>query len=72
MVVLLALLLIVAFIIADVVVRKVLERRREAKARKERLAALDIGLRLEFSLEAKSLKRVDIGQPAGANSCGRR
>ena len=40
--------MIVAFIIADVVVRKVLERMREAKARKERLAALDIGLRLDF------------------------
>ena len=63
MVVLLALLMVGAFIIADLVVRKVLERRREAKARKERLAALDIGLRLEFSLEAKSLKRVEIGNP---------
>ena len=63
MVVLLAVLMVVVFIIADVVVRKVLTRRREAKARKERLAALDIGLRLEFSHEAKSLKRVDIAHP---------
>ena len=63
MVVLLAVLMVAVFILADVVVRKVLERRREANARRERLAALDIGLRLEFSHEAKSLKRVDIAHP---------
>ncbi len=63
MVVLLAVLMVVVFIIADVVIRNVLQRRREAKARKERLAALDVGLRLEFSHEAKSLKRVDIVNP---------
>jgi CheY-like chemotaxis protein len=63
MVVLLAVLMVVVFIIADVAVRNVLRRMREAKARKERLAALDIGLRLEFSQEAKSLKRVDIANP---------
>jgi len=55
--------MIVAFIISDVVVRIVLKRMREAKARKERLAALDIGLRLDFAHEAKSLKRVDIANP---------
>jgi CheY-like chemotaxis protein len=55
--------MIVGVIIIDVVVRKVLERMREAKARTERLAALDIGLRLDFAQEAKSLKRVDIANP---------
>jgi len=55
--------MIVGVIIIDLVVRKVLERMREAKARKERLAALDIGLRLDFAQEAKSLKRVDIANP---------
>ena len=63
MVILLAVLMVVVFIVADVVVRHVIARRREAKARKERLAALDIGLRLEFSQEAKSLKRVDLANP---------
>ena len=63
MVVLLAVLMVVVFIVADVVVRNVLRRMRESKARKERLAALDIGLRLEFSHEAKSLKRVDVADP---------
>jgi len=63
MVVLLLALMVVVFIIADVAVRNVLRRRREEKARKERLAALDIGLRLDFAEEAKSLKRVEIANP---------
>jgi CheY-like chemotaxis protein len=63
MFVLLAVLMVVVFIVADVAIRHVLQRRREAKAREERLAALDIGLRLDFAQEAKSLKRVDIANP---------
>ena len=41
----------------------VAKRMREAKERKERLAALDIGLRLDFTNEAKSLKRVEVAKP---------
>jgi len=63
MVVVLVLSMIVAFIIINVAVQKVMEWRRESKERKERLAALDIGLRLDFAEEAKSLKRVDIPNP---------
>jgi CheY-like chemotaxis protein len=63
MVPVLVLLTIVLFIVIHVVVRVVMDRVREAKARKERLAALDIGLRLDFTDEAKSLKRVDIPRP---------
>jgi CheY-like chemotaxis protein len=63
MFVLLAILMIIVFIVADVVVRRSMERKREAKARQERLAALDIGLRLDFTDEAKSLKRVDLAKP---------
>jgi CheY-like chemotaxis protein len=55
--------MIVVFIIINVVVRKVMDRMRESRARKERLAALDIGLRLDFAQEAKTLKRVDIANP---------
>ncbi len=55
--------MIVVFIIINVAVRLVMDRRREAKARKERLAALDIGLRLDFAEEAPSLKRVDVANP---------
>jgi CheY-like chemotaxis protein len=63
MVVVLVVSTIVLFIIINVVVRLVMDRMREAKARKERLAALDIGLRLDFAHEAKSLKRVDVANP---------
>ncbi len=63
MVVILVVSMVVAFIICDVVVRIVLKRMHEAKERKERLEALDIGLRLDFAHEAKSLKRVDIANP---------
>jgi CheY-like chemotaxis protein len=63
MVPVLVLLTIALFIIINVLVRVVMDRMREAKARKQRLAALDIGLRLDFTDEAKSLKRVDIPKP---------
>jgi CheY-like chemotaxis protein len=55
--------MIAAFIIIDLLIRFVSRRMRETKARKERLAALDIGLRLDFTHEAKSLKRVDVARP---------
>jgi CheY-like chemotaxis protein len=55
--------MIIAFIIIDIAVRMAAEKIRAAKARKERLAALDIGLNLDFTHEAKSLKRVDVPNP---------
>jgi CheY-like chemotaxis protein len=63
MVAILVVSMIVAFIIIDIVVRIVSKKIDEAKARKERLAALDIGLNLDFTHEAKSLKRVDVSNP---------
>ncbi|MCI0691078.1 response regulator [candidate division KSB1 bacterium] len=63
MVAILVVSMIVAFIVIDIVVRIASEKIREAKAQKERLAALDIGLNLDFTHEAKSLKRVDVPNP---------
>ncbi|MDZ7290233.1 MAG: response regulator [candidate division KSB1 bacterium] len=63
MVAILVVSMIIAFIVIDIVVRIASEKIREAKARKERLAALDIGLNLDFTHEAKSLKRVDVPNP---------
>ncbi|HEX9652413.1 MAG TPA: response regulator [bacterium] len=63
MVALLVIFMILAFITADVLVRMVTQKMREAKLQKERAAALDIGLRLEYSDEAKSLKRVEVENP---------
>ncbi|MBP1600292.1 MAG: sigma-54 dependent DNA-binding response regulator [Acidobacteria bacterium] len=64
MVPVLVVLMIVAFIAIDLLIRYFTKRMREAKERKERLAALDIGLRLDFTNEAKSLKRVEVPRPA--------
>jgi len=63
MVALLVVSMIVAFIVIDVAVRLISKKMQETKARKERLAALDIGLNLDFTHEAKSLKRVDVANP---------
>jgi len=63
MVAILVVSMIVAFIVIDIVVRIVSEKMREAKTRRERLVALDIGLNLDFTHEAKSLKRVEVSHP---------
>lgn len=63
MVAILVVSMILAFIVIDVAVRVITRRMQEAKARKERLAALDIGLNLDFTHEAKSLRRVDVPHP---------
>ena len=63
MVAILVVSMIIAFIIIDVAVRMISRKMQAAKARAERLAALDIGLNLDFTHEAKSLKRVDVARP---------
>lgn len=63
MVPLVVVILIVAFITADVVIRIVMQKQKEAKIRKERQAALDTGLRLDFADEADTLKRVEVPEP---------
>ena len=54
---------IICFVIADIVVRHELARRAELTARKEREAILTKHIRLDFSDEAKSLKRVELPNP---------
>ncbi len=63
MVALLVILMIIAFITADVAVRYLSQKRQEKKLRQEREEALDIGLKLEFTDEARSLKRVAVDNP---------
>src|SRR3990172_5980230 len=63
MVALLVIFMIIAFITADVLVRIVAQRLHASKLRKERAAALDVGLNLDFTDEAKSLKRVEVENP---------
>ena len=56
-------LMIVVFVIIDVVVRATTRRMAEARARREREAALQTALRLDFTHEAPSLKRVEVPKP---------
>ena len=63
MVLLVVLLTIVAFVVADLTLRMILKRIDQARAKKERLEALDVGLKIEVAEEAHSLKRVEVRKP---------
>lgn len=63
MVVVIVLLTVIVFIIVDLVLRITMKKIQEAKIKKERQEALDIGLKLDFADEAKSLKRVEVEKP---------
>jgi len=62
-VVLIVITTIVAFIVVDLVLRVLLKRVTEARMKKERERALDVGLKLDVSEEAPSLKRVELENP---------
>jgi CheY-like chemotaxis protein len=63
MVILIVLVTIIVFIVVDLILRRIAKRMEEKKLRLEREKALDIGLRLEYTDEAKSLKRVEVNEP---------
>ncbi|KPK20577.1 MAG: histidine kinase [Betaproteobacteria bacterium SG8_41] len=63
MVLLIVVVTIIVFIIVDFSLRVYFQKRQELKLRKEREQALDIGLKLDFSEEAKTLKRVEVKEP---------
>ena len=62
-VVLIVITTIVAFIVVDLVLRMLLRRMTETRLKREREHALDIGLKLDVSEEAPSLKRVELDNP---------
>lgn len=59
----LILLALVIFVAADVVIRKTAAAMRAKRERRVREEALAINLRLDFSDQAKSLKRVEVNDP---------
>ena len=63
MVLLIVVVTVIVFILVDFALRIYFQQRQEAKLRKDRKEALDIGLKLDFSEEAKSLKRVEVKDP---------
>jgi FixJ family two-component response regulator/glycine cleavage system H lipoate-binding protein len=54
---------ILVFVVVDLLLRMLLKRVRETRTRKERELALDIGLKIDVSEEAKTLKRVELADP---------
>ncbi|MDP2240811.1 MAG: response regulator [Burkholderiales bacterium] len=63
MVLLIVVVTVIVFIIVDLALRLYFQKRHELKLRKEREEALDIGLKLDFSDEATTLKRVEVKEP---------
>ena len=63
MVLLIVVVTIIVFILVDFALRIYLQQRHESKLRKEREQGLDIGLKLDVSDEAKTLKRVEVKDP---------
>ncbi|MBX7184607.1 MAG: response regulator [Vicinamibacteria bacterium] len=63
MVVLIVLVTFVVFVLVDLFLRLTLKRLEEKKVRLAREKALEVGLRLEFADEARSLKRVEVEHP---------
>jgi CheY-like chemotaxis protein len=54
---------IIAFIVVDLVLRMILKRMTDTRLQKEREYALDVGLKLDVSEEASTLKRVEVNNP---------
>lgn len=54
---------VILFVIADIIIRWIIRRINEKRAVKEREKALEVNLRLDFSHEAKTLKRVEVENP---------
>ena len=50
----------IAFILADIIIRYIIKKYQESKAREEREAILKESLNLDFSSEAKTLKRAEV------------
>jgi CheY-like chemotaxis protein len=63
MVIVMVVLTIVVFAVVDVVTRITLRKMEASRITRERQRALDIGLKLDYSMEAPSLKRVEVAAP---------
>ena len=63
MVLLIVVVTVIVFIIVDFALRVFLQKRHELQLRKDREKALDVGLKLDVSEEAKTLKRVEVPDP---------
>jgi CheY-like chemotaxis protein/glycine cleavage system H lipoate-binding protein len=60
---------VIVFIIADILIRNVSKKVGEKKARKEREVILTESVKLDFSSEAKTLKRAEVKNPVARILC---
>jgi CheY-like chemotaxis protein/glycine cleavage system H lipoate-binding protein len=60
---------VVLFVIADLGVRSVMRKAREKRKRHEREEALAVSLKLDFTREAKTLKRAEVAEPVARILC---
>ena len=60
---------VIIFIIADITIRSIAKRVQETKTKKERAEVLKESLRLDFTREAKTLKRAEIENPKARILC---
>lgn len=60
---------VIIFIIADITIRSIAKRVQETKTNKERAEVLKESLRLDFTREAKTLKRAEIENPKARILC---
>ena len=60
---------VIVFIIADLTIRYIAKRIKENKTHQEREEALKVSLNLDFSREAKTLKRAEVDNPKARILC---
>jgi len=60
---------LVLFIIFDILIRYIGRRMKEKKAQADRAKALEVSLQLDFSKEAKTLKRAEVQNPKARILC---
>lgn len=60
---------VIIFVLADILLRVILKRMKEKKLREEREAALAVSLNLDFSREAKTLRRAEVQSPKARILC---
>lgn len=60
---------LIVFIIADILIRYIVKKMREKKILQERVEALKVSIDLDFSREAKTLKRAEVENPKARILC---
>lgn len=61
--ILLLIIAVILFVLADLIIRTIVRKNTEKRKRKEREEALRVNLNLDYTHEAKTLKRVEVDNP---------